>query len=409
MILLVAMVALAGAPSAAGPWGDRRFVLFPDAATAAPSSTWAGEFASPPVADWNAELPGGRVNAASHTERTRPVVTGDGILVGSAAGKALYLVSRTDGRLLRTYPAAASVESAPAVVGDAVYFADTGGIVWCYGLDGTERWSHPTGAPVLTEPVVDAGVAYVTNVNDLAVALDARTGELVWQYQRKPDVTRTTELALYARPPAVVAGDLVLLGFSEGSLVAVDRKRGEQVWDKRIGEGRYPDLVAAPVLSGTDIVAAGYFEPLVAIDLASRNVRWRVDVGAASAVALGTIGGSPVVYHPGTDGKLRAIVTLTGAESWTWDSETGGALTTPLVTPAGLLVGSSSGGIWLVDPATGATVWTYAGETLLDGVSATPTIDGRQLLFTTDAGRLYSMVVPRKADAEELPGIGWWR
>ena len=103
-----------------------------------------------------------------------------------------------------------------------------------------------------------------------------------------------------------------------------------------------------------------------------------------------------VVFHPGTDGKLRAVSGLTGAELWTWDSGTSGALTTPQVTDAGLLMASSEGGIYLVDPEDGTERWRWHERYQLAGVSASPAIDGRQVMFVSNAGYLYSMVVPKR-------------
>lgn len=409
MLLPMLLVGRAIAASTGGVADHERFVVFPEDRTQAPEASYEGSFGGAPVPHWEITLPGGRLNAAAHTERTRPVVVGDEVLVGSAGGRALYRLSRHNGSVKGTYPAGNSVESAPVVVDDRVYFADTGGVAWAYELDGDLLWSRATGAPILVQPTVHDGVVYVTNVDDLAVALDANDGDLLWQYQRRADLTREAELALYAAPPAVVVEDLVLLGFSDGALVALDRARGDVLWDRRIGEGRYPDLVAAPVVWGTDVYASGYFEPLVALDLATQNVRWRLDHGAANAVAIGTETEPALVYHPGTDGKLRAVVALTGAVRWTWDSATTGAVTTPVLTPAGLLIGSSEGGLWLLDPESGEIRWTY-DRALLDGVTSTPTIDGRQLLFVTNAGRLYSMLAPMQ-DREADAGVGWlgWR
>lgn len=396
-IALAAEPAVADATDAAPPTGaDRRFFLFPETAVTAPSpADYAGAFDGPPVPHWVVDLPGGRLGSATHTERTRPIVVGDDVFVGSAAGSGVYRLSRHDGTLRSTYRAGDSVESQPVVVGDRVYFADTGGTVWCYRLDGTEVWQQSTSAPILTEPVLHDGLVFVTNVDDVAVAFDADDGELVWQYKRRPDLTREAELALYAAPPAVVLGPVVLLGFSDGAVVAIDRVRGDVVWDKRVGEGRYPDVVAAPVAAGTDIYASGYFTPLLAVDQASRNVRWRLEIGAANAVAVDPSRDPLVLYHPSTDGKLRAIVALTGAERWTWDSGTTGSLTTPLLTPAGLLVGSSEGALYLVDPETGELLWRYDQPELLEGVTSAPFVADRQLVFVTNAGRLHSMVVPR--------------
>jgi len=280
-------------------------------------------------------------------------------------------------------------------VGDRVYFSDVGGGTWCFALSGERLWHHDGNAPILVRPVVHEGILYVTNVDDLALALDAETGELVWRYQARPDLGREAELALYAAPPAVINGDEVLLGFSDGSLVSLNHRTGEEHWSKRIGEGRYPDLVAEPTAYGSDLYASGYFRPLVALDRESHEVRWRLDSGAAAAVVVDERQDPATVYHPGSDGTLRAVSALTGALRWEWDSGTSGALTTPVITPAGLVVASSQGGIYLIDAETGEPTWRWREPMLLLGVSSQPVVDGRQLFFVSNAGWLYAFVVPR--------------
>jgi len=408
MTLLLALGLSLGVPglaSSALDLSDRasdletRFEMGPEA----PPALFPGTFSAPPVPQWAVRLPGGRVAASSHTERCRPVLVGPHILVGSAAGQALYLLSRRDGGLVRSFPAAGSVESEPALADDVVYFTDTAGYTWAYRLDGELLWKHRGTAPILVRPTIDHGRVYVTDVDDLAVALDAQDGSLLWRYRRPPDLTRSGELALYAAPPAVVIEDEVLFGFSDGFVVALDAEEGEVSWERRVGEGRYPDLVAAPVPYQSDIFAAGYFTPLVAIDRATRNVRWRLELGAANAPVVDTTPEQAILYLPGTDGVLYAVVALTGAELWAWDSETRGALTTPLITPAGLVVASSDGQVYIVDPTDGHELWRYHEPVLLDGVTSAPAIDGRQIVFVSNAGWLHSMIVPREFNRGPSP------
>ncbi|MBT3220177.1 MAG: PQQ-like beta-propeller repeat protein, partial [Proteobacteria bacterium] len=251
-----------------------------------PSARYDGEFLRPPVHHWSVALPGNTLNSATHAERSSVAVADEHLLVGSAGGDGLYMLSRRDGAFVRKLPARAAVQAEAAVVDDKVYFSDTGGHTWCYKLDGTEVWSHDSKAPILVRPTVTDGRVYVTNVDDLAVALDADSGELIWRYQAKRDVSREAELSLYDAPPAVVVGEDVLLGFSDGTLVSLEADTGDERWTRRVGEGRYPDLVGAPVPFGSDIYASGYFMPLVAIDKKTRNVRWRMDIGGASALVV---------------------------------------------------------------------------------------------------------------------------
>ncbi len=364
-------------------------------------ATYPGVFDEPPAYHYRARLPGGLLNAASHAEWGDPVVMGGYVLVGSAAGRALYMLARHDGALVRTFPAGNSVE-APATVRDGiVYFSDTGGNTFAYTVEGQLLWRHDGSAPILAPPAVNDELVVITNVDDLAVALDASSGELQWQYRALKDLTREAELALYAAPEALLTDTEALLGFSTGALVSVDLETGEESWRRDVGEGRYPDLVAAPAVGATDYYIAGYFEPLVAIDTASRSVRWRLDVGGAYRPVLDPADKGATLYHPGTDGKLRAVSTLTGAELWVWDSGTSGAITSPQITEAGLLVASSEGSVYLVDPANGTEVWRWQEPFQLRGISSVPVVDGRQLIFISNAGFLYSMlsvddVTPRR-------------
>ncbi len=378
--------------------------MIPAAAPLAAPPPFEGTFDAPPAFHYAVPLPGGRSDAMTHAEWSSPVLVGDRIFVGAANGRALYALSRRDGTLLQTYPADGAVESEAVVRGDRVWFSDSGGNTWCYALDGALVWRHDGTAPILVAPTLDEarGLLLVTAVDDLAVALDLQTGALVWQYKAKRDPTRKAELSLFASPRAVLApGEppLVLLGFSSGAVVAVEAASGDEVWKRGVGEGRYPDVVADVVTDASSLFASGYFGPFVAVDLRSHDVLWRVEAGAAHAPLLVQQGDQATLYHAGTDGDLHAVNPITGAVAWEWDSGTTGALTTPRWTDAGLLVASSEGGVWLVDPADGTTAWSWHEPLLLAGISSPPAVEGRQLVFVSNAGNLYSMIVPRPSPA----------
>lgn len=354
---------------------------------------WQGEFAQHPVVTWKRRLPGPPFPAASHTELSSPVLHEDRIYVGAASDSALFVLAREDGRLLRRIEAGGPVQSSVVIGDDGLWFTDSGGYTHRVGLDGEQHWRHFSGAPILSEPTLHDGRIYIANVDNLVYALDAQTGDLVWRHAQKLDPGRVTELELYAAPSPVVVGDLVITGYSDGTLAALGKDSGEMVWQRRVGEGRYPDVAASAVVRGGDVIVGGYTEPLLALDVASRNVRWRVDAGAAAPPIL-----SPdderVVFHGGADGVLRRIDALTGAVDWEWDSQTGASLTQPVWTEAGLLVGSSASGVFLVDPKSGKELWELELGYTLAGVSARPAVAGRQAVVVTNAGNILSIVSP---------------
>jgi len=95
-------------------------------------------------------------------------------------------------------------------------------------------WTLSTG---LTEghqspPVVNDGVMYITTPLNVVYALDAATGDGLWQYRR----TLPFDLSLIHPTNRGVAlyGDKVYLATSDAVVVALDAKTGAVVWEKTV-------------------------------------------------------------------------------------------------------------------------------------------------------------------------------
>ncbi len=238
---------------------------------------------------------------------------------------------------------------------------------------------------------------FISALDGTIHALGLDDGQSRWFYKHPSELARESELELYGSPAPVATGDLILAGFHDGSLVALSRDTGEVTWKVGVGEGRYPDLIGAPLAGQQDVYAGGFSAPFQAIDVATQNVRWSLDFGIASAAVLQ----DRTLFVPGSDGKLRCVDSVTGAIVWEWDSDTSGALTQPQITPAGLLVASSDGGLWLVDEATGLATWTYDDGMMINGISVAPVVDGRQIAMITNAGNIVALMVPSEPQGSD--------
>ena len=92
-------------------------------------------------------------------------------------------------------------------------------------------WALPNG-PNESTPLFHDGVLFVHSYGDKVQAIDAATGDLLWQYSRRlpmgtpPSVKRA--IAIY--------GDKVYTGTSDTHIVALDAKTGRVVWDKPIAD-----------------------------------------------------------------------------------------------------------------------------------------------------------------------------
>jgi outer membrane protein assembly factor BamB len=97
-------------------------------------------------------------------------------------------------------------------------------VAWTFKLPGSD--------PVETAPIVWNGTVYVTSGQDDVFALDAKTGELKWQYrpnaEQKVGFPRNRGVAIY--------GGTVFIGMINGHLVALDAKTGKEIWNKQTVE-----------------------------------------------------------------------------------------------------------------------------------------------------------------------------
>ncbi len=115
-------------------------------------------------------------------------------------------------------------------------------LAWVWAMaDGT---SQPT-------PLVLDGIMFLTNPGNIIQALDAATGDLLWEYRRQfPDHIRPggfnqlRNVALYE--------DKVFLATRDASLVALDARTGKTVWDTQIADPRkgYASVAGPLVVEG---------------------------------------------------------------------------------------------------------------------------------------------------------------
>ena len=119
-------------------------------------------------------------------------------------------------------------------------------------------WSLSTGVVSGHEspPIVNDGIMFVTTPEDQVLAVDARTGELLWRYLRQfPDDMRQSHrtnrgVGLY--------GDKVFYTTHDAFVVALDAMTGEVVWETAVADYRtgYYMTMAPLVANGKVMVGA---------------------------------------------------------------------------------------------------------------------------------------------------------
>jgi len=137
-------------------------------------------------------------------------------------------------------------------------------------------WALPNG-PNESTPLFHDGVLFVHSYADKVQAIDAATGDLLWQYSRRLPMGTAASvkraIALY--------GDKVYAGTSDTHIVSLDAKTGRLTWDKSIadqkqGYGLTGGVTVAKgkvIASTTGRAPGGNF--IVALDAQTGTEAWR--------------------------------------------------------------------------------------------------------------------------------------
>jgi PQQ-dependent dehydrogenase (methanol/ethanol family) len=106
-----------------------------------------------------------------------------------------------------------------------------------------------------TTPIVVNGVMYVTTSFDHVYALDARTGDELWHYKHKMG-----PVTVYCCGPnnrgVAVYGDLVYMATLDSKLLALDSKTGKLVWETEIADPElgYSETMAPTAVNGKILI-----------------------------------------------------------------------------------------------------------------------------------------------------------
>jgi alcohol dehydrogenase (cytochrome c) len=222
-------------------------------------------------------------------------------------------------------------------------------------------WTLSPGANEAT-PLVHDGVMFLHSPGDKLEALDAATGDLLWQYARllPPGVNAGNKrnISIY--------GNKVYMGTSDVHVVALDVKTGRVVWDQPLTEERGFTLTGGPLVAKGKVMTGtggrvGGKNYIVALDAETGNPAWRFNTIAQP----GEPGGDTWNDHPAEE-RNGASVWVAGSYdsalnlaffgvAQTYDT----ALLAKPVRPGVKTDGLYTDCTLAINPDTGKLVWYY--------------------------------------------------
>ena len=172
-------------------------------------------------------------------------------------------------------------------------------LAWSWGLEpGVSQ----------TTPIVHDGVMYIANPGNVVQALDARTGDFIWEYRREMDERLRTAAQLRS---LAIYQDLIILNTVDAHIVGLDARTGEERWDTDVA----PDqdgygFSSGPVIADGTVVAGlrgceRFREDtcyIVGVDGGTGRLMWRTSTIARPGERGGdTWGDLPLLFRAGSD------------------------------------------------------------------------------------------------------------
>ena len=236
-------------------------------------------------------------------------------------------------------------------------------------------WSLTNGATETT-PIVHDGVLYIWNYADKVQALNATTGDLIWEYRRDlPQTLIDLGMNPLAKRNMAIYQDKLVIATSDSHLVALDAKTGEIAWDHEVADWRKgwrytsgPFVADGMVLQG--MTGCGNAEPggcfITAHDFKTGAEKWRLwTIAHPEDANFDTWNGLPLESRFGASAWIAGaydpeqhLVFYGVGQPYPWIAEMRGTLplkSAPGVTNTALYSDSTLA----IDPATGKLKWYY--------------------------------------------------
>jgi outer membrane protein assembly factor BamB len=327
----------------------------------------------------------------------------------------MYAIQAQDGSVLWRYETLGPVQCEPFydAAEDVLYFGSNDGAL--YKVDattGTLRWRFSTGAEVARRVILEGGLVYAVNANDTVVAINAKSGAMVWNQHRPPALGM--EVAGYAGP--LLWRGLVYSAFSDGTVTAFDAHSGEERWapvdlsaaaEQALGEvPTYLDVDTTPIADVIEdqpvVYVASYEGGVYALNADNGARIWSNTVARGASdlylweqPAHPSRGGGPdlparklLLVSTGTTG-LWALEPESGNEIWHREVPAGGtSRATPIL--GALMFSTTRQGLYLLSPLDGRVIdGIHTGE----GFSMAPATYGKRAYIVSNGGRFYSIQV----------------
>ena len=167
----------------------------------------------------------------------------DGRIIVTSLDKTVRAYDANSGDLLWSEGVGGAIPSRPLVVNGRIYVTGFDSQLHAFDLDGNPLWQVDATDWIWNAPAYEDGRLFFADVDGNAYAVDAESGDILWEIQ----VTGSVEAGLVAADGVVFVPSVigVSTGDQTGELLAVSAESGDQMWRKELTYPIFTTPVAA--------------------------------------------------------------------------------------------------------------------------------------------------------------------
>ncbi len=259
--------------------------------------------------------------------RLRPAVSGENVYMADYNGQ-LWGLELESGDEIWSQTFDQKITSGVVVAENNLYIATQDGLLHSIIKDtGEVQWSQQLSSESIAPATVDATQVYIRTIDGHITAFERSSGKQNWTYEAALPV-----LTVHGTGSPVLLQSLVITGFANGKLVALDRELGIPRWNKRLAipQGRSElerlvDLDGTPIVDEGIVYATAYHGKLSAIGYDGKT-QWETELSSYFGPALG-LGN---LYITRDDDHVQAYDQVNGASVWSQSALQGRFLNQPV-------------------------------------------------------------------------------
>ncbi len=332
---------------------------------------------------WSHSLKSGVLNNKFIPEVSSPLYHDGQILVGNHSGF-FYSLSAATGKEMWRFDSGGVIDSEPVTDGSYVFFGNSKGMVFALDLQtGNKVWDYFAGNEILSRPAVSGGVVYIVSTSREVSALSIQDGALKWATYVKGYDKKVT---MRGHSPPVVVGDHLYVGFADGQVAALSILNGSVLWSRNLVDDEsvsFQDIDSALAYDQGVLYVVGYFGTCQALSSSSGDLIWQAEVRGGTDIL---IEGNQIILSS-AEGELVSFDKKNGRKRWTVPFYSG-SLSAPRKWGEYLLVGSESGGAFLIDAQKGQVLQRIA---LSKGFLGNAAATDKTAFFLTTGGGLVAL------------------